>query len=154
MSDGNVPVDTCSSSKLSDKCQPAPLSAEDSMHEEKIDGLQLKLKRKIRLTTEPPPAQANTCDAKFSVSYAQMNEEIAVDADISNISCGASHGVFTVHIRTKNAASELLDRTFEQPWSRTNDKPILTTYYYPMADGIDLVWVRISSDRKTACICD
>jgi len=154
IADGNIPVDVCDSLRLAGKCKPSPLSTESNMREQKIRGRKMEIKRKIALPAQPMPVGIDACEAHFDISYAQMNDKVKVETSVRNDTCAASHGDFSLRIRTLAQTGKTLTRSFSESWSRPDKEGVLLTKYYPMGSSRDLIWVRVNSNRKTACACD
>ena len=154
LADGDIPVDLCDSLRIAGKCRPAPLSAEDNMLEKKIPGKKMEIKRKLTLPAQTQKLGAAQCEAHFNTSYLQMNDQVKVETTVKNDTCGASHGVFSIRLRTLGPTGEPLTQSFSEAWSRHNKETALVTSYYPMGSSTDLIWVRVHSNRKTACTCE
>jgi hypothetical protein len=154
LADGDTPVDNCDSLRLPGRCTPAPLSAEHNMPKVKIPGRKMEITRKLTLPAQPTNVGTSNCEAHFNTSYLQMNDQVKVVTTVKNEICGASHGVFTLRLRTLTETGETLTRSFSESWMRRNEEAALVTTYYPMQGSTDLIWVRVGSSRKTACLCN
>lgn len=153
-SDGSVPVDNCTSIRLDGKCKPAPLSAEDNMRKATIQGRQIDVTKTLTLPEQRQRVDSSQCEARFTLAYVQMNDKIRVKMQVTNNDCIASGGEYQLRVRSVSEAQEIQTRTIDASWARTEEGPIKFTKYYAMEGDTDLVWVKIKSKRKTACICE
>ena len=154
LEDGDIPVDLCDSIRLKGKCKPAPISAEDNMRTESIEKGQIQFTRKIALPTQTSPRTSAFCEAYFEISYFQADDQIRVNTEIKNDTCAASYGDYSLRVRTIDRSGESLTRTFFESWTRQEEGTVRITKNYPMEGDQSLVWVRVNSNRKTACSCE
>lgn len=154
MADGDIPVNLCDSFRLPGRCIPAPLSAEDNMREAKIEQKGIEITRKLTLGPQPVHANPSACEARFEIQYFQADDRIKVDTEVTNETCQASRGEFSLRIRTVDPSGAVATRSFPESWLRHGTGTVQMTKYYPMGGGQNLVWVRIDSSRKTGCTCD
>ena len=94
------------------------------------------------------------CEGHFAISYFQAGDQINVDTEIKNDTCAASHGEYLLRVRTIDATGVSITRSFPESWSRQQEGIVRVTKSYSMDGGQSLVWVRVNSQRKTACRCD
>ena len=151
---GEVPVDVCDSLRLPGKCKPAPLSTKDNMRKDKIPAKTLEFKKKMTLPPQEIKTTSGICEAHYRITYAQMNEQVKVETSIENKSCAASHGEYSLRIRTLSETGEAITRSFDSSWSRPDDQNVVLTNLYPMGNSRDLIWVKVRSRPKTSCFCD
>jgi len=119
---GEVPVDVCDSIRLPDKCRAAPLSTEGNLREEQIPGKTLVFKKRMTLPAQELKNETGTCEAHYRISYAQMNDRVKVETSIENKSCAASHGQYSLRIRSILETGETVTRSFDNSWSRQDDQ--------------------------------
>ena len=146
------PVDNCSASMVKRNCKPAGGSSEENMIEGRVlPKREMVIKRSLTLL--PPERPSDACDAEFSISYAQMNDKVKVDTQIKNATCAASSGEYALRVRTRDATGEVATHTYEENWSRVDDKDVTTTHTYPLDGAPDLLWVRVNAKRSSSCLC-
>ena len=133
--------------------QPTPLSAEDNVREATLQGRRIDVTKKLSLPEQKRPTDSGRCEARFTVAYAQMNEQIRVKTQVSNDDCIVSRGDFQLRVRSISEAGDIQTRTIDESWVRTEEGPIKFTNFYSMEGDTDLVWVKVKSSRKTACTC-
>lgn len=154
IANGGIPVDVCDLGHVKDKCRSVPLSVEDNMAVTKIPIGKVQFNRKYTLPAQPVHVVAGACEGHFAISYFQAGDQVKVDTEIKNDTCAASHGEFLLRIRTIDAVGESSTRSFSESWSRQEEGNVRVAKSYPMGGGQSLVWVRVNSQRKTACACD
>ena len=151
---GDVSANNCTSMRIPGKCQPAPLSPESMQKERSILGTDLEIKKTLVLPPQQFPGAANLCLVSYSMSYDQRNDSIRATTTVANPTCGKSHGEFEIRIRTMGEQAQPVTRSLIERWSRSDDKDLKIDGNYPMAGATDLVWVRVRSKQRTACVCD
>jgi hypothetical protein len=153
LGDGSIPVDRCDSLRL-DKCRPAPQSTEHNTPKIEIKQHKPQIKRSLSLPEQSASLEDGACEAHFNISYMQMHDQIKVETSVRNTICAASGGDYALRIRTVSESGDAQTQSIVQSWSRLDGKDWVETDYYPMDPNSRLLWVRVKSNRKTACLCD
>lgn len=153
LGDGSIPVDRCDNIRLN-KCRPAPLSAEHNTPKIEIKQHKPQIKRSLTLPEQSATLKDGACEAHFNISYMQMHDQVKVETSVRNTTCAASRGDYALRIRTVSESGDGQTRSIDTSWSRADEQDLVTTQYYPMDADSRLLWVRINSNRKTACLCD
>jgi len=154
MDDGEIPVNHCSSLRMAEACESAPLSTEDNQAEHKIVLKPLEIEKRLVLPAQQSAQAANQCEAEFEISYYQANDRIKVEALIDNKTCAASHGEFLIRIKAVDEAGEMKTQSFPETWARSDESAVQVRREYPMNGAARLIWARINADSNTACACD
>ncbi len=97
-----------------------------------------------------PPKQKQYCKAQTVTEYSQFDDVAEVNVEIKNEDCAASSGSFTMRVRYRTEADEVVNVEFEETWQRENDQDILLSRQYPIGKNVDLVRVRPARMR---CVC-
>tara|TARA_Y100000310_G_scaffold337370_1_gene424277 strand:- start:1575 stop:2159 length:585 start_codon:yes stop_codon:yes gene_type:complete len=124
----------------------------DKDHSSSIQPPVLNLELQAKFTEKAAVGNPDACNVDASISYMHLGSDIQVDTTIDNEVCAASHGNYTIRIKTVRNGEDHIE-SITEPWERKNDSPITITKYYAMQDDADLSWVRIRTDRKTGCLC-
>ena len=154
LDEGSIPVNECSSLRFEDQCAAAPLSAEDNMEENSIALPELSVTRRLALPPQESAALRGLCEGEFSIAYFQAGDEVRVETEIANDTCGASHGAYAIKIRTVGDDGRTATRSFPESWARRGSEMVQQKLSYPIALHERLVWVRIDADPHKACRCE
>lgn len=112
----------------------------------------LNLELNFKLTHKTAVRNPDACNVDASISYIHVGSDVQVDTRIDNEVCAASHGNYTVKIKTVRNGEDHV-QSFTESWERKNDSPVWITKFYGIQDDADLSWVRIRTDRETGCLC-
>jgi hypothetical protein len=103
------------------------------------------------ITIEVPAKPTKTCEATIVVEYEQRNTLAHASGSIENPRCAASGGSYTMVISVRTASGEIKMLEFEEPWRRSDDRPVQFEHDYPIGPNVDLLRVR---PRGLRCTCD
>lgn len=112
----------------------------------------LNFELNFKVTQKTAVRNADACNVDASISYIHVGSDVKVDTRIDNEVCAASHGNYTVRIKTVRNGEDHV-QSFTESWQRNNDSPVRITKFYEIQDDADLSWVRIRTDRETGCLC-
>jgi hypothetical protein len=92
----------------------------------------------------------HACEARVELEYYQKGPNAHVETHLSNGTCGASSGTYTIVVRYRDAEGEFQSMEFEENWKRTDDSPVVAVRDYFVADDVDILRVR---SRELRCVC-
>ena len=92
----------------------------------------------------------NRCEAKLLIEYYQKGTDAHVNSELTNDSCGASSGDYTIHVRYKDAQGEIKLLEFEETWAREDDAKWISERDYFIEDDVDIIRVKA---RGLSCMC-
>jgi hypothetical protein len=107
-----------------------------------------------RLIQQPKlEATELACFAEVSISYAQMDDKIEVDAQIDNQECSSSYGKYTIRVRTSDETGETTTVNHEQAWQLENASQKQIVHVYDMNGDSELLSARIQGKAGDFCRC-
>ena len=100
----------------------------------------------------------NLCQAEFDLSYTQAVSKAKVSADINLVEsaaeCPKAHGQYRVRVRSMDSNGNPRTQEFIESWQLGAERTLSQAHTYDLKADPDLLWVRISSTRKTRCVCE
>lgn len=111
----------------------------------------LKATQQYSVKVKPRTAKSTQCEARVRLSYEANDADVNVRARLSNDTCAASRGEFTVVVRTRDGNATLHDAAHLETWAREDGDTVELARTYPVAKGQTLVRV---NTRRVRCRCD
>jgi hypothetical protein len=109
----------------------------------------LSTSKTITRTIELKPHE-QLCQVNMELGYEQWGDRVAVSGMLSNDTCDASHGSYTLQIKVRAGDGEVQELEYKKRWQRSDGEPIRFEEQYPLAAESTLLRVRTRSLR---CIC-
>jgi hypothetical protein len=88
----------------------------------------LEFESNVTLTQKPAVRNPDACNVEASISYVHLGSDVRVDTSIDNEVCAASHGNYTVKIKTLHDG-EYEIQSFSEPRKRHEASHIRFTQY-------------------------
>ncbi len=92
------------------------------------------------------------CGASVALDYFQRGAEAEAEMTVDTLDCAAASGSFVMEVTIRADDADGPEKlTFEESWSRDDNKPVTLKRKYAIGDDVQLLRIRI---RKVACSCD
>jgi hypothetical protein len=137
------------------------LKKEEAAESEEERSLIFKSSQSFEKTLKQPTPESapKACEAQVALSYAQEDNRVRVEATISTNDCQTAKGAYRVLVKTKNAATDILQsainsESHREEWTLRDGSSITQINYYEIPDNSELVKAQLQLRQREACWCE
>lgn len=95
----------------------------------------------------------NKCQASVLLNYAQYNDRVKVESEIENTDCAASHGQFTMVVKSFDDNGEQYTDKYVEKWQREDSQSAINKHEYPLRENTQIKRVYTRTGFNDFCTC-